>query len=165
MTSPTAPTQQPGEELNEGTAVWLSLGGTLASWTLIGVAAHMDNQSGDAGRIARIGALGTLLAPSFGHWYAHSFFTRGMTLRLAGVVSGFLGFVGLLACEEDCTSSGTNLSAGLLLAGAGLYIGGTIDDIVTAPGEARRYNQRFQNVTIAPMIGRDNRGLMITGRF
>jgi len=165
MTSPSVPTQQSGEELSEDTAVLLSLGGTLVSWTLIGVATHMDNESGNAGRIAKIGALGSLLAPSFGHWYARSFFTCGLTLRLAGVVAGFLGFVGVLACEEDCTSSGPALSAGLLLAGAGLYIGGTIDDIVTAPGEARRYNQRFQNVTIAPMIGRDNRGLMITGRF
>lgn len=157
--------QQPGEELSEDTAVWLSLGGTLASWTLIGVATNMDSQSSNAGRLAKIGLLGTLLAPSFGHWYAHSFLTRGLGLRLAGVLSGYLGVVSAFSCEDDCTSSGTNLAAGLLLAGAGLYIGGTIDDIITAPGEARRYNHRFQNVTIAPMIRSDSRGLMLTGQF
>jgi hypothetical protein len=165
IAAPPQPTQQPGEELSEGTAVWLSLGGTLASWTLIGVATNTDNQGSNTGRIAAIGAFGTLLAPSFGHWYARSFFTRGLALRLAGALSAFLGAAGAFAECDDCSNSGTTLPVGLLLVGAGLYIGGTIDDIVTAPGDVRRYNHQFENVTIAPMIRSDSRGLMITGRF
>lgn len=154
-----------GEELSESTAVWLSLGGTAASWTLVAVASKMDQGAGsNAGRIGTIGALGTLFAPSFGHWYARSFLTRGLGLRVAGVTATFLGLSILLSqCDDECSNAG--LAAALMLGGAGLYVGGTIDDIAAAPGKVRRYNQRFQDVAVVPMIRGDSSGLMIAGRF
>jgi hypothetical protein len=162
--SPPQPALQ-GDELSETTALWLSLGGTAASWTLIAVAADMDHRgSSKAGSIATIGAFGTLLAPSFGHWYARSPVTRGLGMRLAGASAVFLGVMIAIGCD-GCSGSGVNLPLVLALTGTGLYIGGTIDDIVTAPGKARRYNHRFQDVTVVPMIHRDNSGFMITGRF
>jgi hypothetical protein len=159
------PTMQPGEALSESTAVWLSLGGTVASWGLIAVASQMDERlGGNAGNIASIGALGTLLAPSFGHWYAGSYFTRGLGMRLAGVGATYLGLGILLSgCEEDCSNAG--LAAALLLGGAGFYLAGTIDDIATASGKVRRHNERLQNVAIVPMIRSDSGGLALAGRF
>ena len=160
---PPPPTRQQGEELSESTAVWLSLGGTAASWTLVAVASEMGGSS-NAGRIGTIGALGTLFAPSFGHWYARSFLTRGLGLRVAGVAATFFGLSILLSqCDDECSNAG--LAAALMLGGAGLYVGGTIDDIAAAPGKVRQYNQRFQNVVVAPMIRGDGSGLMIAGRF
>jgi len=169
LTSPSSwpppPTAPQGEELSESTAVWLSLGGTAASWTLLAVASKMDQGPGsNASNIGTIGALGTLLAPSFGHWYAHSYLTRGLGLRVAGVTATFFGLGVLLgSCEDECSDAG--LAAALLLGGASLYVGGTIDDIATAPGKVRRYNERFQNVALVPMIRSDSGGLMIAGRF
>jgi hypothetical protein len=162
---PPQPMQQPGEELSETTALLLSLGGTAASWGLIAVAIEMDDQGiSHAGAIGTIGALGTFFAPSFGHLYAHSFTSRGLGLRSAGVVAVLVA--GMIAVEEGVTgNSNPHPVEAFLIAGAGLYVGGTIDDIVTAPGEARRYNHRFGNVAIVPMIRGDNSGFMITGRF
>jgi len=162
---PPQPMQQPGEELSETTALLLSLGGTAASWTLVAVAVEMaDRGTSNAGAIGTIGVLGTFFAPSFGHWYAHSFTSRGLGLRSAGVVTVLVA--GMILVVEGVTRN-TNLlpAQAVFIAGAGLYVGGTIDDIVTAPGAARRYNHRFENVAIVPMIRGDNSGFMITGRF
>lgn len=158
------PTMQQGEALSESTAVWLSLGGTVASWGLIAVASQMEEGPGsNAGNIASIGALGTLLAPSFGHWYAHSYFTRGLGMRVAGVGATYLGLGILFSCEEECSNTG--LAAALLLGGAGFYLAGTIDDIATASGKVRRHNERLRNVAIVPMIRSDSGGLALAGRF
>ena len=57
----------PGE-LSETTALWLSLGGTAASWSLVVLGAELSHQdSRVAGDLATLGVLGTLVAPSFGH--------------------------------------------------------------------------------------------------
>jgi hypothetical protein len=163
--SPPQPALQ-GDELSETTALWLSLGGTAASWTLVALAADMDHRgSSKAGDIATIGAFGTLFAPSFGHWYARSLVTRGLGLRLAGAAAVFVGLGVVVGCDGECSGSEVDVALALALAGTGLYVGGTIDDIATAPGRARSYNHRFQNVAVVPMIRRDNSGFMITGRF
>lgn len=118
----------------------------------------------NAGRIGTIGALGTLVAPSFGHWYARSFLTRGLGLRVAGATATFFGLAILISqCEDECSNAG--LAAALMLGGAGLYVGGTIDDIATAPGKVRRYNERFHDVALVPMIRGDSSGLTVAGRF
>ena len=125
-----------------------------------------DGGSGtsNAGAIGTIGALGTFFAPSFGHLYARSFTSRGLGVRSVGVTTVLVA--GMILVVEGVTRN-TNLlpAQAVFIAGAGLYVGGTIDDIVTAPGEARRYNRRFENVAIVPVIRGDNSGVMITGRF
>jgi hypothetical protein len=162
---PPPPTPQHGEELSESTAVWLSLGGAAASWTLVAVAWEMaQRDSSNAGRIGTIGVLGTLFAPSAGHWYARSFLTRGLGLRVAGVTATFLGLAMVSQCDDECSDL-AEVAGVLAVGGAGLYIGGTIDDIAAAPGKVLRYNQRFQSLAVAPMIRGDSSGLMIVGRF
>ena len=162
---PPPPAQPQGEELSETTALLLSLGGTAASWTLVGVAVAMDNNGNrTAANIGALGLVGTFFAPSFGHWYARSFLSRGLGLRAAGVSTELLAFM-VLVVEGVTGQDNSRLAEGIAIAGAALYVAGTIDDIVTAPGSARRYNQRFQYLTVAPMIRPDAGGVMLTGRF
>jgi len=164
---PPPPLAQPqGVELSETTALLLSLGGTAASWTLVGVAVAMDNQgnSRTAANLAALGLVGTFFAPSFGHWYARSFLSRGLGLRAAGVSTELLAFM-VLVVEGVTGQDNSRLAEGVAIAGAALYVAGTVDDIVTAPGSARRYNQRFQNLAVVPMIRPDAGGVMLTGRF
>lgn len=174
MTAPfeQPPPQQPApqqDQVDENVALGLSLGGTVASWALVLAASSMDNGSGGSAQaLGTAGALGTLFAPSFGHWYAHSYGTRGLALRGAGVGAAFIGaLVAFSECPifsgDQCHESG--IGPALLIAGAGLYLGGTIDDIVTAPGTARRYNHRFENISIVPVLRRDSDGVAVMGRF
>ena len=137
----------------------LSLGGTLASWTVLLAGAavgHGDNAA------VPIGAIGTVLAPSFGHWYASEGMSRGLGIRLLGLgILVFDTYVGL-QCSEDCNFGPT--LKGSLYVGIGLYLAGTLDDIATAGSAAQAATQR-RNVTLVPMIRRDASGLMLTGRF
>jgi hypothetical protein len=161
------PTQPlPGDERSEGVALGLSVGGTVASWAMIGAAVAMDRPGNDtAASLARVGLVGAVLAPSFGHWYAGTFATRGLGLRLAGLGLTTLAVVGVIVmCEDECTPT---IPEALLIAGAGLTIVGTLDDIATAPRDVRRHNQRLYGTSIVPVVHRDSRsvGLSITGRF
>ena len=162
--APAPPTQPHGEELSETTALSLSLGGTAAAWTVLLVGAELDHHGyGSAGAMEAIGGLGTLLAPSFGHWYAGAAGGRGLGLRAAGIGAALLALAYVVTvCEDECS---TGPADGLLVVGAGLYLGGTLESIATAPGAARRQNHRFQNVTIVPMIRGDRGGMAIVGRF
>jgi hypothetical protein len=165
---PPAPLPPPvlrGEQLSETTASWLAFGGTAASWTLIFVAADMNHAHGNASRVATIGAIGTVFAPSFGHWYADSFLTRGLGLRVLGIgftVAALASLASAANCEDDCGDSSFGV---LALAGAGLFIAGTIDDLATTPSAVRRHNQRLQSLAIAPVVHRGSTGLALTGRF
>jgi hypothetical protein len=109
-----------------------------------------------------------MFAPSFGHWYARHIFTRGLGARWLGV--GLVVSAAVVALEEcplfstrECNQSG--LVPILAIAGGGLYIGGTIDDIATAPAAARRYNQRAHDVAVVPVIRRDQGGVLVSARF
>jgi hypothetical protein len=157
-----APAMPAVDTVSESTALWLSLGGTAVSWTMLiaGLKANDDNPAAD--RIAEIGAFGTLFAPTLGHWYAREIVTRGLGLRLAGLGALMFGTILVLGCEDECSSWPLE---GALLLGTGLYVAGTIDDVATAPGAARRYNQRFSGLAIAPMIRRDAAGVMLGARF
>jgi hypothetical protein len=168
VTAPSAaaasPTQAPGEERSETTALLLSLGGTAASWTALVAGFEMEQHGqGSAGGVTAVGGLGTLLAPSFGHWYAGAVGGRGLGLRLAGLGVALLAVAYVAnVCEDECNAAPAQ---GILLVGAGLYLAGTIESIATAPGAARRYNHRFQNVAIVPMLRRGSDGIAIAGRF
>lgn len=152
-----------GEQLSEATANWLAFGATAASWTLIFVASDMDNARGNASRLATIGVLGTVFAPSFGHWYAESFLPRGLGLRILGIGIAIGALMSADGCAADCSdNAGAHV---LALAGIGMFIGGTLDDLGTTGSAVRRHNQGVQNLAIAPVIHHDSSGLAITGRF
>jgi len=44
-------------------------------------------------------------------------------------------------------------------------LGGTVDDIVTAPRKARRYNERHRELAVVPVVHRDAGGVALVGRF
>src|SRR5678816_4792527 len=68
------------EELSETTALGLSIGPTVVAWVALVATLEVD----DDNRVAiPLAGLGILAAPSFGHWYAGSPWTRGLALRLS----------------------------------------------------------------------------------
>src|SRR5262249_12546561 len=148
------PPLPPGSELSESTALWLSLGGTAVSWGLVVASFKANTNSSFSGGLGVVAASGTLFAPSFGHWYAREGFTRGFGLRLlAGGLAFAAVVVALSECPlfaENCHESG--VAPVLAIGAAGLYVGGTIDDIATAPSAVRSYRQRLHGVALVPVI-------------
>ncbi len=167
MTPPAAASEG---ELSPEAALVLSLGGTVASYGAIGLA--IATETSDLGSI---GMIGTLVAPSFGHWYAGKIITRGALLRVGGLLT-FV--VGVLADSEGCSLfySGhgdpepadcgedfrTTKGTAIILAGIAMFAGGTIDDIVTAPRRARRHNESLR---LQPIVRADGGGIAIAGAF
>jgi hypothetical protein len=159
-----------GDQVSEDTALWLSLGGTAASWTLLVVGAKMGhndetggNNGGAGAALATAGVFGVVFAPSFGHWYAHKIGTRGLGLRLAGTGVLALALMIAIGCDGECTSAWPTEGGALL--GAGLFVVGTLDDIASATSAARHYNHRFDGLAIAPLIRRDGGGIVLGARF
>jgi hypothetical protein len=166
----------PGE-LSETTALELSLGGTLASYGAIGLAiATAPNHA--TGTIGTIGVIGAFAAPTAGHWYAGAIVSRGLGLR----AGGFLVFlVGAIADSEGCSlvygdpegepadcgdNFRTKKGTALMITGMAMFVGGTVDDIVTAPARVRRHNERLRaQLALAPVVHRDFGGLALTGTF
>lgn len=159
------------EPLSESLALTLSLGGTLGSVGLmVGAARIGDGSGGMAALMGTAGALGFVLGPSFGHWYAGKYFTRGLVCRLAGGATMFgalaLGIgVGLGAGDGTARDLVGATAVILAITGAGLYIGGTFDDLVMAPSRVRRHNERIKDVAVTPLAVSHGGGLGLTGRF
>jgi hypothetical protein len=175
------PQRQPsGTQKSEDTALWLSLGGTLGSYALLiipsAIAAGSYNQSANqlASAAGSVGLVGTLLAPSFGHWYAGKGFTRGFGLRLGAMPVAVLGLlVAISGCSwgyshgdesnnEGC-GSGEPIGIAILLGAGAMWVGCTVDDIVQAPRRVRRNNGAQYALT--PLLQRDGAGLALAGTF
>lgn len=155
--SRTYPTAAP---VSEQTAFGLSFGGTVVSWGLLIAGSSMESEG-----LATVGAIGTMFAPSFGHWYARKPLTRGFGLRAIGVGLATIAFSLVIddIFSEDTDDEGT--ASMLLLLGAGAYVVGTVDDIATASSSARAYNTRIENLTVVPTLNAHGGGLAIGGRF
>jgi hypothetical protein len=131
---------EPPEAKIEQTAIGLSLLGTVAPAALLVTAASAEQP-----RLAVAGAIGLLVGPSFGHWYAGRYITGGLLVRGGGTVLMFAGVaqaLGNIDCEERCGSDG----AALAVAGAVLFVGGTLYDIATAGGAAHKWNEKHLNM-------------------
>ena len=161
-------------ELSEGTALALSLGGTIGSYSLLfGSALAGEGSAQAAGVMATAGALGVWLAPSFGHWYAGKYFTRGLGMRLGAGAVVVLGAV--VALTEDPISFGHDdppeeeedavIGPAIMIAGAALFVAGTIDDIVQAPRRVARLNRERAGFAVAPLLTPGTAGFALTGRF
>jgi hypothetical protein len=166
---PSIPVAQPAPEdrLSEGMAFGLSFGAAVASWTVLVAGISMEQHNSQAVRyVLGIGVLSTTFAPTIGHWYAHRSVTRGLGLRLAGIAAVAIGSRMVVACQEDCPDGYSAVLALLLFGGAGLHIAGTIDDVVTAPRAARRYNAQHER-TVVPVVdpATGSFGLAVSGRF
>jgi len=156
-----------GAPLSEGVALTLAIGGTLGSCAVMVGPLYFTN-SDDAVWLAAAGALGTFLAPSFGHWYAGKYLTRGVGLRAAGVLS-LAAAVAVAVAEhsliaDEYSAERSWKTEALALAGAALLLGGAVDDMVTTPRRVRQRN-RARSVAIAPLASPGLAGLALGGRF
>ncbi|HEY6177776.1 MAG TPA: hypothetical protein VIX73_25145 [Kofleriaceae bacterium] len=164
---PRAAPAPPEEELSESMALGLSIGPTLVAWVGLVATASID----DDNRVAlSLGGLAAMAAPSFGHWYAGSPWTRGLALRTAALLPLGLALTRTSACpvtiDRDFSGCGPDrLGQGLAIAAIALYAAGTVDDIVTAPAAVRRHNERLRNLAVVPMVRRDAGGVMLAAQF
>ena len=152
-----------GEPVSEGTALGLSLGGTVVALGVCIAAAQLDEQNSRAARSFEVaGALGVLLAPSFGHWYARSYVPRGLVYRLLGGLSIAAAFN--LISGEGCEGPCGLLASAALVGAIGTSLAGVVDDIASAPDAAQRYNQR-PVAAVLPLIRHDTAGVLLVARF
>lgn len=132
------------EEKSEQAALGLSLLGTIAPF-MVTVAAVSSDQP----ELALAGAVGMLIGPSLGHWYAGQYVTGGLLIRGAGaalVLGGLVQALDDFGCEGSCGSEGATLA----LAGAAVFIGGTLYDLATAGRAAREWNEK--HLDMGPMV-------------
>lgn len=148
------------DRVSEDAAVGLSLGGTLLSWGLMFAGGQADSPG-----LTMAGAVGTLVAPSLGHWYAHRGMTRGFGIRALGLGMFVVGAAMALDDVFDDTHDDQASGSTLLLLGLGTYVVGTVDDIATAGSAARTYNRRFEDLSVIPTANAHGGGFAITGRF
>ncbi|MBA2542091.1 MAG: hypothetical protein H0V17_20795 [Deltaproteobacteria bacterium] len=139
-------------------ALGLSFGGTAASWGALLAGGYSANYG-----LLFVGSVGALLGPSIGNWYAHEGFTRGLGIRLVGLGVAALGV--LVALDSGFEGGEDRKVDVILVISAGLFVAGTIDDIATAPFAARKYNARFENVTVVPTANEHGGGVSLIGRF
>lgn len=144
-------------------ALALSLGATAVGYGVL--YAGVDRRSDG---LTAVGLAGIGLGPSIGHWYSGHVLTRGLGFRVVGAATAAAGaLVMVSSCpifETEKTHCGAETLAVILgLSGAGLFVAGTLDDIFTAPGEARRRNQR--RLAVAPVVTPDRAGLAVMGTF
>jgi hypothetical protein len=138
-------------QVDEDTAELLSVAGTGVSFALPSV---LDSLCGRSScKVLRgIAAVGVLVGPSVGHWYAEDWWTRGLGLRMLGAGVGLaIAGIDFKHCDGDppgkCT--GRILWAfTLAVAGGSLFLWGTIDDIATASDAARAHN----DAVLAPLL-------------
>lgn len=167
-----APQSPPSDdELAAPAALALSFGGTVASYTLLVYTRSHEQYGGDLK--PGIAWLGAGLAPSFGHWYAGTFFTRGLGVRASGLtlalVGGMVGVAsgcpGVLLVSE-CTQSelGGGVAAVMVVGGVIAWVGGTLDDILQAPKRAARHNAR-RRFSLSPMLIPGGGGLALGGEL
>lgn len=140
--APREPLATPADAKSPTTAILLSLGGTAGSLALMVAGANSSGANADS--LVTVGLLSTLVTPSLGHWYAGHYLTGGMAMRAGGGVLVIAGLAQALGSSLDSENSGSgdngDSGAAMFLVGAGLYVGGALYDIATAPSAAERWN-------------------------
>lgn len=173
-TPPTHQQQQPVDQKDPSIAVLLSLGVPVAGAITLGAS------DTDTGRLIGFGAI--YFGPSTGQWYAGQLGGLGLGLRAVGAVSMVYGLVKVLDSEYDCDFDydgsceaayqehrhDGQIGGVLMIAGAGLWVGSSIYDIVLAKRAAESWNARH-SVTLTPGLvgtsGKKAPGLFVSARF
>ena len=175
--APTAPTKSPDK------ALALSAAGTAAGiGMMVGGLALNPTERPEAGwGVFLTGVAVTTAGPSLGHAYAGDPWTAGLAIRGGGAVAFATGTVIMLRnfkANDNCRDSSpstcdfTGAMVGGGVAGVGLLaIGaGAALDIATAPGAAKRWNERHgvtMSVTPTLVSGREGTttGIGVVGTF
>jgi len=158
LAAPSAPVGEPAELKSPSTATLLALAGAVLPVAVMVVTAETGDDDLFSGAL-----LASTLTPSLGHWYAGEFLTTGMALRGVGGLLVIAGVAQALSCFEGC-GGGAGAAGGVILAGAGSYVGGTIYDVATAGDAARRYNRSHgAQMAVAPTMIPTGGGAMAMG--
>lgn len=135
----------PEDPVSERTALWLSVGGTLGAYGLFAGGAALGSRSDVARGVAVIGGFAVIVAPSFGHWYAGRIGTRGMAVRAAAVPVALITLlIGIAPGSTASREFHRNLLIGGMSIAGGMWVAGTVDDLIQAPVEARHRNARIK---------------------
>jgi hypothetical protein len=153
---------EPMEAKSEQAAFGLSLLGTVAPFVVTVAAASTDQPE-----LALAGAIGMLVGPSLGHWYAGRYATGGLLMRGAGValvLGGLVQALDDLGCDGSCGGSDGET---LAIAGAAVFVGGTLYDLATAGRAAREWNERHLDMgpTVVSSASGPVPGLGVAGSF
>jgi hypothetical protein len=173
-----AATEGPGPK-SEGLATGFALGGSLVGPLLI-TSALLEGNAYDSPLHAEFwpllvaGGASMVLGPSLGNWYSGTFASRGLGWRVGGAAVTAIGVTvmassfGLFADQ----GSDSGMEAGLAMSalGAGMILGGTLSDVVSAPHAAANYNRRHGvAMSFAPIVshanGAPHTGLALVGTF
>jgi hypothetical protein len=140
-----------------GTAIALSLAGTLAPVVVLGMAADAADPIG----LVMVAGISAILLPSAGHWYAGNYLTIGTGIRLLGGVIGTIALSALVRADEV-----GNLEDAFWLGTLGVGIG-AVYDIATAGSAVDSWNREHaESITpTAMMIGTSGYGVGVAGRF
>jgi len=147
--TPPAPAPEPARPATVdplGAAV-VSAGGALLSFGLAGAIARASDSKVAVGVVTALVVAG----PSAGHWFARDWVSGGMVLRAVTI-----GGAAVYLATAD-RNGGDELTLATVI-GLGV-VAGTVIDIATAPGAARRYN-----ATLAPTSGGGG-AIVLTGSF
>jgi hypothetical protein len=141
----------------------LAIGGFAACMGGVVVKSHLfvDGHRA-AGRVVEVAQVFTcVLGPSAGQWYTDSPWRVGISSGLRGGAL-ILGSIGYAIDDRDTSDS-------LIVFGSTVFMGAIVYDLIAAPFAARRYNRRFDTMTLtpAPMITPSGAapGLVLGGTF
>lgn len=172
---PAVPVARPADApptVSPGTALGLSLGVTLAGVGLVALGGaaidDVDAPSDAAAGVIVAGVAAAAVGPTVGHWYARDAWTRGLATRLGGAAAIAAGFAMMdTMCDErdPCGGADDTVGTALFALGVTAIVVGTVDDIVTAPGAARRHNAAERRVTVTPTLSPRQAGLAVAGTF
>jgi hypothetical protein len=150
------------EEKSPELAVSLSIGVTAAGLGALFI-------PNDGARLA--GVVGVTLGPSVGRWYAGDGSAAGLGYRLLGTGILVLALVSDIerACDDLAPCTGPSATTtGLLVVGAGLWIGGAVIDVArgheAATASKRRHALSFTPTALSTPSSRVP-GLALTGQF
>jgi hypothetical protein len=157
----------PGAGADDGprdpaTAGLLSGGITFAGGLVVAMAVDRDSAA-----LGALGGTGLALGPSTGHWYAGEVVNPGLGVRVGGLAVAALGATMIhdgRGADGACDSTRCRVGTGLAVAGPVLVAGGTLYEILTAPGAARAHNRR-RALGVTPAALDDGFGFTVAGNF
>lgn len=160
-------TMSDSTEKDPTTAVLLSIAGSAIPVALIAAGSSVDDENLQA-TFGFGAAIGMLVGPSLGHWYAGDYLTGGMAMRGIGgsafVIGAAMEF-GDCFLKEGCDSNGS----AIMLMGGAVFVAGVVYDVATSAEAARQYNAKHarRSFQLGPtMVGAHaSPGLGIAGTF
>jgi len=160
-----AAAELPGEK-DPGHAIAISAAATVASGLLIATRSPAS----------LLGAVGLVIGPSTGHWYAGGGNGKGLLLRSAGAVAFGLAALHSPTADFSCFDAAQcdrvqaqydrdrKTYGALLIATGGVVVGSALYDTITAGRTARRWN-RAHALTAIPLVSASSTSVVVAGRF